>query len=146
MALILGHSLLNQHLQHAFVCFSFTFVADDTAEVKLCFYSHTMLMCYCKCTCGNELLKEQGSWITHLPPANSPSLSLFSCCRISKNISKGKVIHPKCSDKRSVSLQKIESISTEESQWCCLPAAPALALHTMLVLALLHAFFRGECF
>lgn len=66
-------------------------------KLLLCFYSHTMLICYCKCTCGNELLKEQGRWTTHLPPANSP-LSLFSCCRISKNISKGKVIHPKISD------------------------------------------------
>lgn len=60
---------------------------------QLCFCSHTTLICYCKCTCGNELLKEQGRWITHLLPANPPSLSLFSSCRISKNIYNGKVIH-----------------------------------------------------
>lgn len=134
-------SICNMHL---FVPHSWL-VLLTLQKLQLCFCSHTMLICYC--TCGNELLKAQGRWITHLPPANSPSLHLFSCCRISENVSKGKVIHPRSSDKRSALTPEMEgNIWTEESQWCCLSADSALALLTMLVLTLLCAFFEGECF
>lgn len=95
-------SICNMHL---FVPHSWL-VLLTLQKLQLCFCSHTMLICYC--TCGNELLKAQGRWITHLPPANSPSLHLFSCCRISENVSKGKVIHPRSSDKRSALTPEME--------------------------------------
>lgn len=48
-----------------------------------------------------------------------------------------------CSDP----LQKMEAnVLPEESQWCYLPAAPALALLTMQALTLLHVFFKEDCF
>lgn len=70
-------------------------------KLRLCFWSYMVHIHYCKYTCMNELLKQKGMWIAHLPPANSPCLSLFSCCRISKNICKGEMIHVRSSNKRS---------------------------------------------
>lgn len=112
-------------------------------KLWLCFLSHMAHIHYCKYTFMNELLKQQGMWIAHLPPANSPCLGLFSCCRISKNISKGKTIHLRSSSKRSALFRP-----TPEKEGKCLtrqklvvvPALSPCSSHSHQ-LTLLHAFF-----